>query len=724
MKQLTQKLGSGEMQVQDVPLPQLGPKMVLVKNHFSIISAGTESSTVSTARKSLLAKAKERPQQVKQVIDTLKSQGPVNTYRAVSKKLDAYSALGYSTSGEVIEVGQDVTEFTVGDLVACAGVGYANHAEVVAVPGSLCVHVKAPNAMREAAYNTLGAIALQAVRQADLKLGESCVIVGLGLLGQLTGLLLKASGVTVIGIDISQAAVDFALKHGAIEQGYGRQTPELEEKISSLTNGKGCDVVIISAATSSTDPINLAGALCRKKGSVVILGAVPTGFDRDPYWYKKELELKMACSYGPGRYDLSYEEKGIDYPYAYVRWTQKRNMQAFQDLIGKGVINLEYLTTHEFEFENAPSAYDLILEKSESFTGIALRYQHKKQHERKVLNILSEPSKGEKVKVAFIGAGSYAQSSLLPNLPQNIGRSAVLTNSGTTSKRVAQRFGFADAAATVDDVLNSESNTVFVATRHDSHGSYVEKALAAGKHVFVEKPLCLDEAQLARILDFVKTGTRGVMVGFNRRFSPFAIAIKNKFGSGRMSMIYRVNAGRIPGDSWIQDKEIGGGRIIGEVCHFIDFLTFINGSSPVSVSAMAMSDSGGLNDTVNVSLTFDNGSVGVISYFANGSKSLPKEYVEIYAGGTTAIINDFKSLQIFGKGRPFKKSLINQDKGQKSMVQTFLSSIEDSGDVPIPFSQTYLTTLASFKAVESVFKAGELLKVENPFVDNDAQRPR
>ena len=724
MKQLTQKLGSGEMQVQEVPLPQLGPKMVLVKNHFSIISAGTESSTVSTARKSLLAKAKERPQQVKQVIDTLKSQGPVNTYRAVSKKLDAYSALGYSTSGEVIEVGQDVTEFTVGDLVACAGVGYANHAEVVAVPGSLCVHVKAPNAMREAAYNTLGAIALQAVRQADLKLGESCVIVGLGLLGQLTGLLLKASGVTVIGIDISQSAVDFALKHGAIEQGYGRQTPELEEKISSLTNGKGCDAVIISAATSSTDPINLAGALCRKKGSVVILGAVPTGFDRDPYWYKKELELKMACSYGPGRYDLSYEEKGIDYPYAYVRWTQKRNMQAFQDLIGKGVINLDYLTTHEFEFENAPSAYDLILEKSESFTGIALRYQHKKQHERKVLNILNEPSKGEKVKVAFIGAGSYAQSSLLPNLPQNIGRSAVLTNSGTTSKRVAQRFGFADAAATVDDVLNSESNTVFVATRHDSHGSYVEKALAAGKHVFVEKPLCLDEAQLARILDFVNTGTRGVMVGFNRRFSPYSIAIKNKLCSGRMSKIYRVNAGRIPGDSWIQDKEIGGGRIIGEVCHFIDFLTFINGSSPVSVSAMAMSDSGGLNDTVNVSLTFDNGSVGVISYFANGSKSLPKEYVEIYAGGTTAIINDFKSLQIFGKGRPFKKTLINQDKGQKNMVQTFLSSIEESGDVPIPFSQTYLTTLASFKAVESVFKAGELLKVENPFVDNDAQRPR
>ena len=711
------------MQVQEVPLPQLGPKMVLVKNHFSIISAGTESSTVSTARKSLLAKAKERPQQVKQVIDTLKSQGPVNTYRAVAKKLDAYSALGYSTSGEVIEVGQDVTEFTVGDLVACAGVGYANHAEVVAVPGSLCVHVKAPNAMREAAYNTLGAIALQAVRQADLKLGESCVIVGLGLLGQLTGLLLKASGVTVIGIDISQSAVDFALKHGAVEQGFGRKTPELEEKISSLTNGKGCDAVIISAATSSTDPINLAGALCRKKGSVVILGAVPTGFDRDPYWYKKELELKMACSYGPGRYDLSYEEKGIDYPYAYVRWTQKRNMQAFQDLIGKGVINLEYLTTHEFEFENAPSAYDLILEKSESFTGIALRYQHKKQHERKVLNILNGPNKGEKVKVSFIGAGSYAQSSLLPNLPQNIGRSAVLTNSGTTSKRVAQRFGFADAAATEDDVLNSESNTVFVATRHDSHGSYVEKALAAGKHVFVEKPLCLDEAQLARILDFVKTGTRGVMVGFNRRFSPFAIAIKNKLGSGRMSMIYRVNAGRIPGDSWIQDKEIGGGRIIGEVCHFIDFLTFINGSSPVSVSAMAMGDSGGLNDTVNVSLTFDNGSVGVISYFANGSKSLPKEYVEIYAGGTTAIINDFKSLQIFGKGRPYKKTLINQDKGQKNMVQTFLSSIEVSGDVPIPFSQTYLTTLASFKAVESVFKAGELLKVENPFVDNNVQRP-
>lgn len=714
VRQLTQKLGSGEMQIQDVPLPQLGPKMVLVKNHFSIISPGTEGSTVSTARKNLIAKAKERPHQVKQVIDTLKSQGPINTYRAITKKLDAYSPLGYSTSGEVIGIGEEVTEFSVGDLVACAGVGYANHAEVISVPINLCVKVKASNLMREAAYNTIGAISLQGVRQADLKLGESCVIIGLGLLGQLAGLLLKASGVEVIGVDISQSAVDFAVKNGAIDHGYSRNEPGVEDNILSITGGKGSDAVIIAAATSSSDPINFAGAIARKKGKVVVLGAVPTGFDRDPYWYKKELELRMACSYGPGRYDLSYEEKGIDFPYAYVRWTEKRNMQAFQDLIAKRSINLSYLTTHEFEFEDAKKAYDLIIERPESFAGIALRYNHGKSHDNKPISTSEKQYHPVKVNVSFIGAGSYAQGSLLPNLPKNIGRASVLTNSGTTSKRVAERFGFAYAVSNEADVLNADTNTVFIATRHDSHGSYVEKALAFDKHVFVEKPLCLNENQLKRIHQLVNKTNRGVMVGFNRRFSPFALEIKKRLGSGRMTMLYRVNAGTIPADTWIQDVEIGGGRIVGEACHFIDFLTFINGSVPISVSALSMNDDNNLNDAVNISLKFENGSVGVISYYSNGSKGLAKEYVEINSAGTTAVINDFKEMFVYGKGKPFKKKLWNQDKGQRSMVESFVSSIEFNGNVPIPFEETYLTTLATFKAMQSIYNGGELQILEYP----------
>ena len=714
MKQLTQKLGNGEMLVQEVPIPQLGDGMVLVKNHYSIISSGTEGSTVSTARKNLLAKAKERPQQVKQVIDTLKSQGPIKTYRAVTKKLDEYSPLGYSTSGEVIGIGKDVTEFSVGDLVACAGVGYANHAEVISVPVNLCVKVKASNLMKEAAYNTVGAISLQGVRQADLKLGESCVIIGLGLLGQLAGLLLKASGVEVIGIDISQSAVDFAIHNGAVDHGYSRNTPGVEDKILSLTGGKGSDAVIIAAATSSLDPVNFAGAIARKKGKVIVLGAVPTGFDRDPYWYRKELELRMACSYGPGRYDLSYEEKGIDYPYAYVRWTEKRNMQAFQDLIAKGSIDLSYLTTHEFEFEDAKKAYDLIIDRSESFAGIALRYNHRKTHDSTPVSTSVQQFYPVKVNVSFIGAGSYAQGSLLPNLPKTIGRSSVLTNSGTTSKRVAERFGFAQAVSNEADVFNEDTNTIFIATRHDSHGSYVEKALAFEKHVFVEKPLCLNEDELQRIHQLVNKTNRGVMVGFNRRFSPFALEIKKSLGSGRMTMLYRINAGKIPSDNWIHDLEIGGGRIVGEACHFIDFFTFINGSVPISVSAMSMCDDGNLNDAVNISLKFKNGSVGVISYFSNGGKGLAKEYVEINSSGITAVINDFKELFVYGKGKPYKKKLFNQDKGQKFMVESFVSSIESNGKVPIPFEETYIATLATFKAMQSIYNGGKLQLIEYP----------
>ena len=347
MQQLTQKLGSGDMIIQEVPYPQLGKGMVIVKNHYSIISAGTEGSTVVAARKSLIGKAKERPQQVKQVIDTLKKQGPIQTYRAVMKKLDAYSPLGYSCAGEVIEVGEGVTEFEVGDKVACAGAGYANHAEIVSVPINLCVKLDKNASLKDSAYNTVGAIAMQGVRQADMRLGESCVIIGLGLLGQLAALILKASGVTVIGIDVSEAAVKQALDNKVVDLGLTRNAAGVEEQIQNATNGYGADTVIIAAATNSLDPINFAGAIARKKGKVIVLGAVPTGFERDPYWYSKELELKMACSYGPGRYDLNYEEKGIDYPLPYVRWTEKRNMEAFQNLIATKRIDIDYLTTHD-----------------------------------------------------------------------------------------------------------------------------------------------------------------------------------------------------------------------------------------------------------------------------------------------------------------------------------------------------------------------------------------
>lgn len=714
MKQLTQKLGSGDMVIQEIPYPQLGSGMIMVKNHYSIISAGTEGSTVQSARKSLISKAKERPKQVKQVIDALKKQGPIQTYRAVMKKLDAYSPLGYSCSGEVIEVGEGVTEFKLGDKVACAGVGYANHAEIVSAPINLCVKLDKAANLKDSAYNTLGAIAMQGVRQADMRLGENCVLVGLGLLGQLTALILRASGVNVIGIDISEVAVNLVKDNKICDFAFTRNTPGLSEKIGQLTKGLGADSVIISAGTSSLDPINFAGSIARKKAKVVALGVIPTGFDRDPFWYRKELTLEMSCSYGPGRYDLNYEEKGIDYPVSYVRWTQNRNMQAFQELLATKRIDISYMSTHEFAFDEAPKAFDLVVSRAEPFIGIALKYDTNKSHSKS--KIVIEDSKGtptSKVNISFIGAGSYAQGNLLPNIPKTsqVSKIGVLTNSGTTSKRVAEKFKFDFCATLENDVLDEKTNTVFVATRHDSHGAYVLKALEQNNHVFVEKPLCLSEFELDKIIEAQQQSQTAVMIGFNRRFSPLTQKIKNIVGSGPMSMIYRINAGSIPSDNWLQNIQVGGGRIIGEACHFIDYLTYINGSLPTKVSAQVLADPENLNDTVNIMLQFENGSTGVVCYYANGSKSLSKEYVEIFASGVTAILNDFKELRVYGKGKPNKKKLVNQNKGQKEMIDSFLNGIIDNGESPIAFSDVVSVTRACFRVLDSIKNGGQLISV-------------
>jgi polar amino acid transport system substrate-binding protein len=695
------------MQVLEVPIPQLSDGQVLVRTHYSLISAGTEGSTVSAARKSLIGKARERPQQVRQVLDTLKSQGPVQTYRAVMKKLDSYSPLGYSSAGEVIRVADNIKGFAIGDLAACAGAGYANHAEVIVVPANLCVKLAPDADLKHAAYNTLAAIALQGIRQADLRLGESCAVIGLGLIGQLTCLMLQASGIRVAGIDIDPYAVEMARGH-CVGLALERQTSGISEKISIFSGGSGVDAVIISAGSSSLDPINFAGELARKKGRVVVVGAVPTGFNRDPYYYRKELELRMSCSYGPGRYDPQYEERGIDYPGAYVRWTENRNMQAFQELVYSGKIDIDYLTTHEFTLERAADAYDLILKRSEPFLGILLKYDIDKPLSTGKI-ITGKVKTAGKVALAFVGAGSYAQGNLLPNIPrddQAVICKGVMTSSGTTSKRVAERFGFEFCTADENDIfLNDEVNTVFIATRHDTHAAYVKKGLQAGKNVFVEKPLCLSVAELEQIEEILLgTGSSAplLMVGYNRRFAPLAKLLKEKMDGGALSMIYRINAGPIPPESWIQDPEVGGGRIIGEVCHFIDFMTFICGALPVRVYATALPEPNNLQDVVNVSLDFENGSIGSISYFANGSKSLGKEYVEVYQTGVTGILRNFKELEIYSSSKTERKKHINQDKGQKMMVKSFIKVIKDGGQVPIPLAEILTVSRTTFKVVESL----------------------
>lgn len=703
MHQLTQKLKDGETKIIEVPFPQMGPRMLLVRNHYSVISAGTEGATANSARKGLLAKAKERPEQVRQVLDVLKKQGVVQTYRAVTKKLEAYSPCGYSSAGEVLDVGSEVTGFAPGDKVACAGVGYASHAEVVAVPVNLCVRLDPAADLADAAYNTLGAIALQGVRQADLKLGENVLIIGLGLIGQIAAQLCRASGCRVIGLDVSQRAVDGASPY--VDLALSRGAAGLEQRIADFTGGAGVDAVIIAAATSSLDPVNYAGVVARRKAVVVVLGAVPTGFDRENY-YKKELALKMSCSYGPGRYDLDYEEKGLDYPVEYVRWTEKRNMEAFQQLLLAKRVDVKGLTTHQFAFADAPKAYDMIVTRSEPFTGIVLKYDVERPVQAGMVTVSKAPSFAgtSGVGVAFIGAGSYAQGNLLPNLDgvDGISRVTVLTNTGTTSRRVAERFGFASCTDREDDVFaNSAVNTVFIATRHDSHAEYSIKALAHGKNVFVEKPLAMTVGELQAIETAYQTSGKQLLVGFNRRFAPLAVSMKKILGTGAMSMIYRVNAGKIPADTWIQDTELGGGRIIGEGCHFIDFMTWTCGSLPVKVYASALPDAAGCNDTVNITLEFANGSTGVVAYYANGSKELPKEYFEAHHAGVSAVLRDFRELEWYSPRKKREKRW-SQDKGQAAMVAAFLQSIKSGGPALIPFAELRASTLASFAVLESL----------------------
>jgi predicted dehydrogenase/NADPH:quinone reductase-like Zn-dependent oxidoreductase len=596
---------------------------------------------------------------------------------------------------------------------------------------NLCVKLEPDADLKQAAYNTLGAIAMQGVRQADLRLGETCAVIGLGLLGQLTCLLLKASGVRVVGVDVNDAMVKMAATH-CCDLALSRTQAGIEGQIDQFTDGLGCDAVIITAASASLDPINFAGAICRKKGTVVVVGAVPTGFDREPYFYKKELQVKMSCSYGPGRYDPAYEEKGLDYPPAYVRWTEKRNMQAFQSLLYQKKIDVGYLTTHTFKLEDAPQAYDMMMGKSEPFVGILIEYDQAKTIDPMAAKILLGLSSGRQpasVNIGFIGAGSYAQGNLLPNIPKqtSVARKGVLTSSGTTSRSVAERFGFEFCTSKETDLLDSDDiNTLFIATRHDSHAGFVKQALNAGKNVFVEKPLCLNEQELNDIFDLMaspgeignsdnqktnqtnstnKTNPTNqplLMVGFNRRFAPLTQKLKQTFAEGPLAMTYRINAGSIPADSWIQDPEIGGGRIVGEVCHFIDYLTYLNGSLPVSVFASAMKDPQHLNDVVNVSLTYGNGSIGSIAYLANGDKSLPKERVEIFGNGCSAVLEDFKSLSIYAKGRRKENKLINQDKGQKPQVIAFVDAILNGSAAPIPAEEIYSATLTTFKVLESI----------------------
>ena len=683
MKQLIQDFKTGEIKLVDVPPPALTPGCVRVRNAFSLVSAGTERATVNLAQQSLVGKARSRPDLVKRVVDTVKREGLSAAMRKVQSQLDQWKTLGYSCAGTIVEVGEGVTGLAVGDRVACAGQDYASHAEMVAVPQNLCAKLPESVEFEHAAFTTLGAIAMQGVRQADARIGEVVAVIGLGLVGQLTAQILKAAGCVVLGIDVSAEACELAKRCGC-DAAAVRTSGEVERIAAKLTNDFGVDAVIIAAAAATNDPIELAAKICRDRGRVVMVGVTGMEIPRDLF-YAKELEFKLSRSYGPGRYDPVYEEKGIDYPIGYVRWTEQRNMEAFLNLLAAKRIDMVPLVTHTFTIDDASKAYELIAGKTgERFVGVLLRYskaEGKGGYVATASRRSASAARQSSVVLGVIGAGNYAQGVLLPQFKANkdVTLRTVCTATGVKAEKATEKFGFENCTTDWHDVLADKTiNAVVIATRHDLHAPIVGEALRAGKAVFCEKPLCLRGEELDKIIRTIKdSGNARLMVGFNRRFAPLAAKVREL--AAPLVMRYRVSVQPLPADHWINDPDAGGGRILSEVCHFIDFLRFAARSRAVSVFAQGFDA-----ENVQVSLRFSDGSVGSIDYFNVADAALKKEHFEAFGGGQHVVEDDFR------------------EKGQAEEVKQFVQVVTTGGPMPIPLEEIFESTRATLAVLESM----------------------
>ncbi|MCB9211863.1 MAG: bi-domain-containing oxidoreductase [Ignavibacteriales bacterium] len=706
MKQFIQSYKTGKMEVVEVPMPSCGSNGILVQTTASLISAGTEKMLIDIAKKSLVGKAKARPDLVKQVLNKMKKEGVKTTLEKVFNKLESPIPLGYSCSGNVLMTGRNITGTQAGDRVACAGAGYANHAEVNYIPKNLFAKIPDNVTDEDAAYTTVGSIALQGVRQLNPMLGERFAVIGSGLIGLITVQLLKANGCDVLAVDIDPDKLKLAKKCGADEICDGKNLYELA---FSFSKGYGVDGVIITASSNSKQIIVDAGEICRSKGRVIMVGLTPIDIPRDIY-YKKELDFRMSMSYGPGRYDPQYENEGIDYPIAYVRWTEQRNMEAFLGLLAQKRLNMSVLTTHSYKFDDILIAYKLVSgESKEPFLGIILNYDIRKQHSAVVELYKKVVPINSSITIGLIGAGNFAQSVTIPQLIKNDCKLHTLVNSSSVkSISMGRKFNFKSITSDAQPVFtNPDINTVFITTPHNSHAKYIIDALSHNKNVFVEKPLAINEAQLVEVTEAYRTSEKHLMIGFNRRFSSHAEKIKIAFKnvSDPLTMNYIVNAGTIPVEHWIQNPDIGGGRIIGEVCHFIDFLQFICGSMPTNVFAFTIgSDNNQFNnnDSIQIVLKFANGSIGNISYNALGDNSLPKEYFEVSGGQKTAKLYDFWRSEITANGRTQKYKTKTQDKGFNKEIKQFLDAISQGSKTPIPFESIYATTQTTFRIIESL----------------------
>jgi polar amino acid transport system substrate-binding protein len=706
MKQVLQHVKSGEVAVKDVPVPVARPGFVLVRTAASLISAGTERVAVESGQKGLVSRAIEQPGLVKQVLNKARTDGLVTTFEAVRTKLESLTALGYSAAGTVVSVGDEVSGVRAGDRVACAGLGYASHAEVLSVPKNLCVRLPDEVSFDAGAVATVGAIALQGVRLAELTLGESVVVIGLGLIGQLTVQLLRAHGCRVFGIDIDEQRIDLAKRLGADDGCPSNK--DAKQRVIEWSRGRGADAVLITAGTSSNEPVELAGEISRTKGRVIVVGAVGLNIPRKPY-YDRELTFKISMSYGPGRYDPEYEERGRDYPFGYVRWTEGRNIEAFLDLISSGRMNIEPLITHRFKIEEGERAYQLITgEKNEPYLGVLLHYNSEREPETRIE--LSKPatSPAQSVRVGLIGAGDYAKAMLLPNLKAaGADFQSIATASGVTARAVGEQNGFRFCVSGAEEVVTDEQvNLVVIATRPGSHADLARQALEQGKYVFVEKPLALTEDELERLEQ--TAGAHGKLaVGFNRRFSPLARAAQEFFRDRQtpLSINYRVNAGRIPRNHWVHDPQEGGGRIIGEVCHFVDFIHFITGSLTTRVYAESISAENfeaADDDSIFATLRLADGSNASIAYLSEGDKSLPKERIEIFGAGKSFVIEDFRSATSYQNGKARTTKLREQDKGQRNEIKAVCAMVLEGTPAPISLEDLATTTRATFRIRESL----------------------
>ena len=723
MKQLLQNIKTGKATIEDVPVPTPRDGQALVKVEASLVSAGTERMVVEFAEKSLVGKARSRPDLVNQVLDKARREGMINTVQAALNRLDQPMALGYSSAGTIVALGKNTQGFKVGQRVACAGGGFAVHAEYNVVPRNLLTPLPKNVDFESAAFTTLGAIAMHGFRLAEPQIGENVAVIGLGLVGLLTIQIASAAGCNVLGIDLDPKRIVLASSLGL--QAVSRQ--KAESASVAFTSNRGFDVVLICADTSSNDPVELAGTIARDRARVVATGAVGLTIPRKTY-YEKELSFINSRSYGPGRYDSSYEEAGQDYPLGYVRWTEGRNFQAVVDLLESGKLKVKPLITHRFPIEKATQAYDVITgKKKESFLGVLLTYPktvEKLESSRVVkFNVqafkqpaLSSSKGSDVVTLGVLGAGLFANSVLLPAIKKvdGIQLVGIASSGGLHAQHAGKKFGFKYATSSEDEILNDPNiNTVAILTRHDSHAVLVLKALKAGKHVFVEKPLAITSDQLSAVSkQLQKSDHCLLMTGFNRRFAPLATSLKSQIRRAELveasslqsplHVHYRVNAGYLPLEHWNHDPEIGGGRIIGEACHFVDFITFLVDAAPISVTAHALPDNGRYReDNVSMTFTFPDGSIGVVDYLANGDKSFAKERVEVFCEGLVAVLDDFVSLQITKDGK-MKEERGAQDKGWHNEWKAFVKSIREGGEPPIPYEQLIGVTKSTFAVVESI----------------------